>query len=1196
MLHFREGEKALAGCHEFNSYDCPDIWNTGPIDEALAKSAATYTITSTDDPQYSSPIHPTGIGYKAKIEGSLMSYWVYLQLPEELSEGRTYTIDWGGLGSNRQSETFIFDIKSLRSESVHVNQVGYAPNAGMKVAYIYQWMGTGGGGDFSSCEGNTFYLVRNSDTAVVYSSADHGKSMQLRSKLQLENTGMSDIGWHGCDIWECDFSDIGITVHIPSDQYRLAVEGIGCSFPFRIDADVYTDLSYLLTRGLYHQRSGPARTLEHTPYVKPVDHTPGVNSFKVTYSTHLWQGDDHINFDQLPAKATEWIWPDNPHPHMGDESDGWGWGGYFDAADCDKNRSHMQVSTDLMLVYEMNPGRYSDGELNIPESSNGNPDILDEAMWGIDFFRRLKGPTGGICGGLETTGYYHPSWSDHNMWYAYGEEAISSWRYSGLAAHLAYCLELAGAEQSVIDDWVQESEDAYSWAETNSPGNQGREYIEQKYYAAASLYRITGNRQYIDNFNECISWYNDLIITSGSFVYSLTPPDRWENFTAGDKSLQNSLILSIEHAACSNGLNQAKERALRFIKGSNPGVSWGGYYPDVMTHMVYQHISGNEDVLDFLYTTADLYLGVNNDQQVSISGAESVNAERTFRDMLNIDSNYDGVPGWIPGIPPYKHTNTVYRSDYFIEPTDPHHWPLMEQCNDIRYYIPAGEYTIKETVTPLASLFSYLKALSSDKQMIVRIDSPIEDTVFVPGTDVEVSVSASTIEGTISRVELYSGSVKVGEDESSPYAFTLDSLPAGVYHISAIAYSDGEYKKSKPTLVIVDDENPTDPANLQVTDMKMLSMDIAWEGSTDDAEIKEYEVFVNDSLWKTSVLNHCTVESLDADTRYTVYVKAVDYAGYTSGASNSVDTITRSGKEIPGRIQAEDYNSVQGEVQTDDAEDSDGTDYVGWFDEGESLEYAVNVGHSDDFLVTFRVARGMGSDDFEFYNDTLLLDVITIPNTNGWVNWINVTSVVYLEEGQQRIIIKNTGNPFNINWIDFEVAIKADGVVFGNCPVDSLEVGTSYGLTAEVSPGNASNKHLFWTSSDERVATVDSAGMVAVVSPGYADIEVTTEDGGYTAICGISAFTDHTSVQTTEQSHFTLYPNPLEDGRLTLEGEVLKNALISLTDLNGRVVYKRSNDQNIGEVSLLIENLDPGFYFMNVTNQAASLTEKLVVR
>ncbi len=1196
LLHFREGEKNFAECHEFTSSICPDIWNSGPINEASAKNTATYTITSTDDPNYTTSINPSSISYKAKIEGSLMSYWVYLQLPDELTEDKTYTLSWGDLASNRSSETFTFNTRNLRSESIHINQVGYAPNAGMKYAYIYQWMGTDGGTDFSSCEGNNFYLLRNSDNSIVYSSADYGKSVQLRSELQLENTSFSNIGWHGSDIWECDFSEIGITVNIAPGEYRIAVEGIGCSFPFRIDKDVYTDLAYLLTRGLYHQRSGPERTTEHTPFVKPVDHTPGVNNFKVTYSTHLYQGDDGINFDQLPATATEWIWPDNPHPHMNDESDGWGWGGYFDAADCDRRRTHMQVSTDLMLIYEMHPDRFQDGELNIPESGNGYPDILDEAQWGIDFYRRLKGPTGGICGGLETTGYYHPSWEDDHMWYAYGEEAITTWQFSGLAAQLAYCLELAGAEQAVIDDWVQESEDAYSWAETASPGNEGKEYIVQKYYAAASLYRITGNHQYIDDFNECIFWYNDLQKEKGSFVFCLTPSDRWANFTTEDKNLQNSLKSRIENQALTEGTDQARERALRYIRRSNWGVSWGGYYPHVMLQMVHHHLSDDEEILDYLFATADFYLGVNNDQQVSISGAESVNAERSFRDMLNLESTYDDVPGWIPGIPPFKHTNTVYDPNYFKEPADPHDWPLMEQCNDIRYYVPAGEYTVYETISPMASLFSYLKSLSSGKQMLVQIDSPGKDTVFIPGADVAVLVSASTYEGTISRVELYSGSIMVGEDDTSPYEFILDTVPAGVYNISALAYNEGETKKSKTVLVVVDDKNPSVPGNLHVTNTERLAISIAWDPSTDDAEVKEYEVYVNDSIWRTSILNYCTIEDLMADSRYEIYVKAIDYAGYTSEASNVLDTLTLSGKDIPGRIEAEDYDAVVGEVQVDDAQDTDGTDYVGWFDEQESLEYAVKVEHSDYYLATFRVARGMDAGEFELISGTSVLDTISIPNTGGWVEWINVISVIPLEEGQQSLIIKNTGNPFNINWIDFEAAVLTEGVVIGNCPVDSLEVGTSYNLTAEVSPDSASNQNVSWSSSNELVAIVSSDGVVTAQSVGNTEITVTTDDGDFEDICTISVFANPILVYNKALSHFIIYPNPIEGGPLNLKGEVLKNAIISLKDLNGRVVLSKINAGNNEEFSLPTDNLNSGVYFVNIINHEACVTRKLIVR
>jgi endoglucanase len=1195
VLFFREGEKNLAECHEFTSSRCPDIWNTGPIDEALAKSTATYTLFSANDANYNIAKNPVSISLKAKIEGSLMSYWVYLKLPNELTEGQTYTLNWGVLASNKDSETFTFDTKKLRSESIHINQVGYTPNAGKKYAYIYQWMGTDGGTDFTSCEGNSFYLIRNSDNSIVYSSADYGKSLQLRRKLQLENTSSSNIGWHGCDIWECDFSDFGTTINIDPGEYRIAVDGIGCSFPFSVDEDVYTELSYLLTRGLYHHRSGPARTAEHTSFLKPVDHTPGVNNFKITYSTHLYEGDDQVNFKQLPANATEWIWPDNPHPHMNDESDGWGWGGYFDAADCDRRRPHMQISTDLMLIYEMNPDKFQDGELHIPESGNGFPDILDEARWGIDFYRRLKGPSGGICGGLETTGYYHPSWEDNNMWYAYGEEAITTWKFSGLAAHLAYCFEIAGATQVEIDEWIQEAEDAYVWAKTKSPGNQGKEYIEQKYYAAACLYRITGDHKYIDDLNECRSWYNDLKTNSGSFVYCLTPSNRWGNFSIKDKSLQNSLTSNMEEKAYSEGLDQAEERALRFIKRSNSWISWGGYYPQVMLQIVYQHLSGSEEVLDYLYTTADLYLGVNNDQQVSISGAGTVNAERSFRDLLNLESNYDGIPGWIPGIPPYKHTNSVYNASFFKEPSDPLDWPLMEQNNDIRYYIPAGEYTVYETISQMATLFSYLKSLSSNKQMIVQIESPNADSVYLPGEDIAVTVSASTFSGAISKVELFIGSTIVEADSTSPYEFVLDSLPPGIYSIYAIAYNEGETKKSKTVSVVVDNEDPSVPSILHVTNIERLTISIAWDPSIDDAKVKEYEVYVNDSLWSKSILNYCSIENLEADKPYSIYVKAVDYAGNTSESSNVVETRTKSGKDIPGRIEAEEYDDFVGEIQVHDAFDTDGTDYVGYFDKGESLEYAVNVDKTDDYLVTLRVARGLSAGDIEIINGTRGLDTITIVNTGGWLEWINVYTVVHLNTGQQRLIIKNAGNPVNINWIDFESAIRNDGVMIVNCPDDSLVSGTAFALSALVSPDNASYKNVIWRSSNELVATVDASGNVSALSAGEAEILVTTDYGEFEATCNISVFKDYTSVNTISQSHLTIYPNPIETGELVLKGEIVNNSTICLKDLNGKVILSKRNNQNNGKFILLIENFPPGIYLVHINNNKNIVTEKLII-
>ena len=56
-------------------------------------------------------------------------------------------------------------------------------------------------------------------------------------------------------------------------------------------------------------------------------------------------------------------------------------------------------------------------------------------------------------------------------------------------------------------------------------------------------------------------------------------------------------------------------------------------------------------------------------------------------------------------------------------------------------------------------------------------------------------------------------------------------------------------------------------------------------------------------------------------------------------------------------------------------------------------------------------------------------------------------------------------------------------------------------LTAAVSPDNATDKTVLWTSSDTSLATVDSSGLVTGKAPGSVTITVTTNDGYYHADC-----------------------------------------------------------------------------------------------
>ena len=59
-----------------------------------------------------------------------------------------------------------------------------------------------------------------------------------------------------------------------------------------------------------------------------------------------------------------------------------------------------------------------------------------------------------------------------------------------------------------------------------------------------------------------------------------------------------------------------------------------------------------------------------------------------------------------------------------------------------------------------------------------------------------------------------------------------------------------------------------------------------------------------------------------------------------------------------------------------------------------------------------------------------------------------------------------------------------------------LTVGNSVTITATVTPDNATNATVNWTSSDEKVATVDSNGKVTAVAAGNATIKATSESDG----------------------------------------------------------------------------------------------------
>lgn len=77
--------------------------------------------------------------------------------------------------------------------------------------------------------------------------------------------------------------------------------------------------------------------------------------------------------------------------------------------------------------------------------------------------------------------------------------------------------------------------------------------------------------------------------------------------------------------------------------------------------------------------------------------------------------------------------------------------------------------------------------------------------------------------------------------------------------------------------------------------------------------------------------------------------------------------------------------------------------------------------------------------------------------------------------------------------------------------VMSIEVGETVTFTVMVTPENATNPNVIWSSSDERVATVSSSGFVTGVKAGTTTITVRTEDGDFTATCVVTVTKDNGS-------------------------------------------------------------------------------------
>lgn len=159
------------------------------------------------------------------------------------------------------------------------------------------------------------------------------------------------------------------------------------------------------------------------------------------------------------------------------------------------------------------------------------------------------------------------------------------------------------------------------------------------------------------------------------------------------------------------------------------------------------------------------------------------------------------------------------------------------------------------------------------------------------------------------------------------------------------------------------------------------------------------------------------------------------------------------------------------------------------------------------------------------------------------------------------------------------VAVPVTGVTLDKETM-SLTAGSTGTLTATITPENATNKDLTWTSDKEEVATV-SDGVVSAVAAGTAHITVTTADGGKTATCVVTV--TRRSSSSSRPSYPITTPDKTENGSVTVTPTSAKRGstvTITVTPDAGYVLDELTVTDKDGKELSLTKKSDTEYTFV----------------
>jgi endoglucanase len=633
----------------------------------------------------------------------VMQHHVYLKLAQALPAGEEYVLAFRG--SELKPQSFKMDYRSLRSESVHVSQTGFSPHDPAKVAFLSTWLGDGGAYHYP--DGTTFEVVNDEGRVVRTGLIALSKAADDRTEDAYHNNS------HGTDVYVMDFSDLD-----EPGTYRIAVPGVGCSYPFAISARAWWDAFYVSARGFYHQRSGIALGPPHTDFVRPRSFHPDDGVVVYQSTTPLMRtgnggfAGDTSNFGNLVAGKTDQV------------VEG-AWGGYMDAGDWDRRIQHLRVARLLLELAEMYPDDFGAFSLNIPESGDGLPDVVSEALWGLGIYRRMQTPDGGIRGGVESS--EHPaegdtSWTESLTVMAYAPGVWSSHVYAGVAARAAFWLERH--RPNYPNPWRESAMRAMEWAEKHWGDLDLKEYGHQvqddRNLAAAELFRLTGEAR-----------WNELFLSTTKFQDEKAPVWEWDSHDMRDAAW---VYANTDRPGVDPGVKGNCVRALvreadeRVEQEAKTGFKWTSHpwapagwgsltAPDAETLVRAHALTGDERYLKAAILACQTGLGANPLNLCYTTGLGA----NSPQNPLHIDSRRTGQPP-PPGLTVFGPMDPVRTKDEWAQKIcaqwvypEMTAWPAIEAYWDVFMHPMMCEFTVQTPMAVNAYVWGYLAAVSSHR-------------------------------------------------------------------------------------------------------------------------------------------------------------------------------------------------------------------------------------------------------------------------------------------------------------------------------------------------------------------------------------------------------------------------------------------------------------------------------------------------